>query len=162
MVFARTRLLIEEDVLKPENVQNLKFEVNDPKKMYDQFYDIVRQVFSVREAAVQEKELSVTKKGKISAAFEVVKDLDDISYYYIILKFKGSPGEPGTVKIKVEPYVRTEYPQDTVWQKSLLYEVGRMFADKVFYERKRLQYVADLQRRVKKFRQKLQKAAEEA
>ena len=158
MVFARTRLLIEEDVLKPENKQSYKFEIKDPKKLYEQFYEIVREVFAVREAALQEKSIEISDSGKIKSEFELVKDLDDISYVYIIMKFKGSPG---SVKISVEPYVRTEYPQDTVWQKSLLYEVGRMFADKVFYERKRLQYIADVQRRLKKFRQRLQKAVEE-
>ena len=45
--------------------------------------------------------------------------------------------------IEIDGVVRTEYPQDTFWQKSLLYEIMRMFWHSAFYSSKRDEYLKE-------------------
>jgi len=81
--------------------------------------------------------------------FEVVKDLDVFSYVIIRVNLSGEAkhsrqfGKEGTAKIEIEPILRTEYPQDTLWQRSLFYEMFRTFWHKTIYEDKRKRYVTE-------------------
>jgi len=49
----------------------------------------------------------------------------------------------GKADIEVEGALRTEYPQDTMWQKSLFYEFLRMAWHTMFYASKRDEYLRD-------------------
>ena len=41
----------------------------------------------------------------------------------------------------IKPRLITEYPQDTIWQQSIIYEIFRRFWHKFFYHRKRMEYL---------------------
>ena len=49
-------------------------------------------------------------------------------------------GKEGKANVRIEGMLRTEYPQDTVWQKSVFYEMFRVFYHKVIYEDTRKQF----------------------
>jgi len=100
---------------------------------------------------VQEKAFNWDRNGKterFSASIEVVKDFDKFSYMDLDIKLSGSVkpseefGKEGTVTIVLEGIVRTEYPQDTMWERSFIYEIFRSFYHKVFYQEKRKRWVS--------------------
>jgi hypothetical protein len=39
--------------------------------------------------------------------------------------------------------LRTEYPQDTLWQKTIFYEMMRVFWHRGFYHNKRREYIIE-------------------
>lgn len=153
MVFARTKLLVEEDVYKPFDVVRWDFPVKDTKRFYESFKDVVLDSFSVDEKQVQEVSFNWDKANNYKVSWLITKEFDDLSYGYTRVKLAAKTSEDGSgmITIEVNPVVRTEYPQDTVWQKTFLYEVGRMIADKLFYESQRMKYVAEMQRITRKF-----------
>jgi hypothetical protein len=50
-------------------------------------------------------------------------------------------GKEGSAEIEIESVLRTEYPQDTVWQRSLLYEIFRVLYHRMIYEERRKKYL---------------------
>ena len=66
----------------------------------------------------------------------------------------------------VSSYLRTEYPQDTVWQRSLFYEMLRTFWHRIFYHNKRMEYIIQCRDLVsfymKKMRELFKELKEEA
>jgi len=55
--------------------------------------------------------------------------------------------------------LRTEYPQDSVWQKSILYEMLRIFWHKSFYIDQRNKYMEDGRREMARFVEEVKKLA---
>ena len=143
MVWARTKLMIHDDLLKPLPKMNIKFTGPNPERFYKEMYNLIAMTFRVPEHAVQEKEFTWSKGDpeKFVIKWEVNKDLDKFSYYWISIDLNGeiSKGH-GKADISVECALRTEYPQDTIWQKSLLYEFLRMTWHTLFYASKREEY----------------------
>jgi hypothetical protein len=64
-------------------------------------------------------------------------------------------GKEGTLKIRVEGRIRTEYPQDTVWQRSLIYEMFRTFYHKIIYEGTRKKYIETCRAELGRFNEEL-------
>lgn len=146
MVWARTKLMIQDDLLKPRNRFVVNFSGINPNKFYHEIPKLIASVFRVDEKFIQEKKFSWThgdpQKFKIS--WEVTKDLDLVSYYTIEINLEGSCSKGvGDAKIVLEGWLRTEYPQDTMWHKSLFYEMFRMFWHRTFYTNKRNEYILE-------------------
>lgn len=170
MVWARTKLLIWDYIFEP--VKDIKVEYKGPgtEKFYKKINELIRTIFNVPDAYVQEKNYS-WEKGKDTERFEVeweiTKVLDVYSYITIEIALKGfAVNGDGKVSIRIKPRLITEYPQDTVFQQSILYEMGRRFWHKFFYHHKRMEYlnfgkelITSFESAVKHFSETLREAA---
>ena len=158
MVWARSKLMIEDDLLRPLPVVRINFVGPEPEKFYKEIYNLALTAFRISEHSIQEKEFNWSKgeNEKFRVIWEINKDLDKFSYYFVEVVFNGeSSKKHGSANISVEGILRTEYPQDTFWQKSLLYEFLRMFWHTVFYASKREEYAREGRRMLSWFMQQL-------
>jgi hypothetical protein len=146
MVWARAKLMIEDDLLSPLPVVKIKFSGQNPERFYKEMYNLMMLSFRVQEHSIQEKEFQWSKgeTEKFNIRWEVNKDLDKFSYYFVDVRLVGEMAKNnGKAEIEVEGVLRTEYSQDTFWQRSLLYEILRMFWHTTFYGSKRDEYLRD-------------------
>ncbi len=146
MVWAKTKLMIHDDLLRPLPVVKIKYSGKNPERFYKEIYNLLLVSFRVHEHSIQEKEFHWSKgePEKFKIVWEINKDLDKFSYYYITVKLSGESSKThGKAEIEIEGALRTEYPQDTFWQRSLLYEILRMFWHTVFYSSKRDEYLRE-------------------
>jgi len=120
----------------------LNFTGPNPQKAIKKYIELLKQVFKVGDSDIQEKIFNWDRSGKeekFEIEYEVRKDYDKNSYLFIQGQLNGavSPseefGKEGHIKISIIGAVRAEYPQDTFWQRSLLYEMIRVFYHKVLY-----------------------------
>ncbi len=145
MVWARTKLLIWDYIFEPVKDIRITYVGPHPELFYKKINELMRTVFNVPDAYVQEKTYT-WEKGKDSEKFEidweVNKILDIYSYIVTEVTLKGfvANGE-GKAVIRLKPRLITEYPQDTVWQQNILYEMVRRFWHQSFYHRKRMEYL---------------------
>jgi hypothetical protein len=145
MVWARTKLVIWEYIFEPVKELRISYAGPHPEKMYAKLKELIRLVFNVPDAYVQEKVYS-WERGKESEKFEVEweinKILDTYSYISVELSVRGfSAAGEGKAEITIKPRLLTEYPQDTIWQQSIIYEMLRRFWDSRFYHHRRMEYV---------------------
>ncbi len=146
MVWARAKLMIEDDLLSPLPVVRIKFAGQNPERFYKEMYNLMLLSFRVHEHSIQEKDFQWSKgeTEKFNIRWEVNKDLDKFSYYFVEVRLNGEMAKnTGKVEIEVEGLLRTEYPQDTFWQRSLIYEILRMFWHTTFYGSKRDEYLRE-------------------
>ncbi len=146
MVWARAKLMIEDDLLSPLPVVRIKFAGQNPERFYKEMYNLMLVSFRVHEHSIQEKDFQWSKGEieKFSIRWEVNKDLDKFSYYFVEVRLNGEMARnTGKAEIEVEGLLRTEYPQDTFWQRSLIYEILRMFWHTTFYNSKRDEYLKE-------------------
>jgi hypothetical protein len=143
--FVRTKLVLEDNCFE-EEPGNVEMKLIGPgvTKLYSKMYELIRSVFGIPDADIQETTSSWGKGKEGAEKFKVRwwahKDMDMFSYLYIRIDLAGEGNSEGVAKITVRPLLRSEYPQDTVWQRSLFYEMLRTFWHRVFYYRKREQY----------------------
>lgn len=150
-VFARTKLILQEDcwdVTTP--VMNLKYTGPDPQLAYSKMREMFWTIFGVKESErVQEKDYSWDKQGKketFKAEWDITKDMDKFSYLYFRIKMSGFAEEvgdgrkEGNLSVTIDAKLRTEYPQDTIWERNIFYEIMRVFWHRIFYSEKRNEY----------------------
>jgi hypothetical protein len=151
-VFARTKLLIHDDCLAPPGVPQLKLSYSgpNPQDIYKKIRELLMSVMKAEPTDIREKEVQwdrATSTEKFKISFEVVKDMDTFSFMLVNIDLRGEAkhsrqfGKEGTAEITIESMIRTEYPQDTVWQRSLFYEMFRVFYHKLIYENTRQKYL---------------------
>ena len=165
-IFARTKLVIHDDCLapapgspfpgKPSLV--LEYEGPNPQRIYPEIKKMMSKVYKIDEKDIQEKEFSWDKiSGKFSVELEGVKDIDKFSYIVVTVKVKGEArpskefGSEGKASVSLEAVLRTEYPQDTAWQRSLFYELFRMLFHKLIYREKRQKYLEECREMCQRF-----------
>jgi hypothetical protein len=155
-IFARTKLVIHDYCLEipgsplpGKRTLTLEYSGPNPQAAYYQARKIISSIFKVPESDVIEKDFRLEKKGDeevFEVTFDVIKDMDRFSFIQISLKMKGKVkpskefGKEGELSLEIDGYLRTEYPQDTLWQRSLIYEMFRAFYHKVIYESTREKY----------------------
>ena len=146
MVFARNKLVLQDDLFSPRPRMNIEFTGKTPQKFYKEIPKLISTVFRVHSNTIQEKKF-VMHKGdpeKFKAEWEIIKDIDKFSYYKIDVSLTGESSRGhGKAFIVVSGILRTEYPQDSVWQRSLFYEIMRMFWHGIFYTSRRSRYMKD-------------------
>jgi len=164
-IFARTKMVIQDDcwnVAGPE--MKLHYSGLNPHLAYQKIREMFWTVFGVKEAErVQEKEYVWDKKGKketFKVAWEITKDMDKFSYLYIRVKMNGfaeetEGGKIGELDVEIDGFLRTEYPQDTIWERNIFYEMARVFWHRVFYQEKRWEYLDVCRSLMMKFRNEL-------
>ncbi|OYT42664.1 MAG: hypothetical protein B6U78_00600 [Candidatus Aenigmarchaeota archaeon ex4484_224] len=174
-IFARTKLVIQDDCFSYTpgspypgiSYATINYEGPNPHKIYPIIKKIVAQQLQVDERDIQEKEVNWDRSSEVerfSFSIEAVKEFDSFTYMYIKVDVKGEakPSKnferEGKLNIKIEPILRTEYPQDTMWQRSIFYEFFRMLFHKLIYKDTRLRYLEKcrdlgirLQLEIKKF-----------
>ncbi|RLJ10190.1 MAG: hypothetical protein DRP15_00840 [Candidatus Aenigmatarchaeota archaeon] len=148
MVFARSKLLMEDNCFEEEpGSVDIKLVGPGVTKLYKKIYELIKSTFMVSDSDIQETEYNWGKgeKGeKFSVTWWIHKDMDIFTYLYISVKLKGEgTDKAGSATISIRGLLRTEYPQDTVWQRSLFYEMLRTFWHRVFYHKKREQYAEE-------------------
>jgi len=155
-IFARTKLVIHEDCLEVsgsplpgKKFLTLEYSGPNPQAAYYQAKKILSQVTKVPENEIIERDFSWKKDGEeesFSVNLDVIKDMDRFSFIQISLSMKGKVkpskefGKEGSLSVSIEGLLRTEYPQDTLWQRSLIYEMFRAFYHKFIYEDTRKKY----------------------
>ena len=145
MVWARTKLLIWDYVFEPVKQIKIKYTGNNPEKMYKKMNELMRTVFNIPEAYIQEKNYTWEKiegKEKFDIGWDLSKILDMFSYIYVEISLSGfTENGQGRVEIVLKPRLITEYPQDTVWQQSIVYEMLRRIWHRAFYHHKRMEFL---------------------
>lgn len=146
-VFARTKLLMHDTCFeeRPGRV-TLKYVGPKPHKIHEKAYELIKSVFKTSDSDIQEEQYNWGKgaEEKFKIRWWLHKDLDRFSYFWIRFDVSGSGTEKqGNASITLSPYLRTEYPQDTVWQRSLFYEMLRTLWHRIFYHNKRMDYITE-------------------
>ena len=145
MVWARTKLLIWDYIFEPAKEIKIFYTGPNPERLYKKMNELIRTVFNVPEAYVQEKQYDWEKTKetqRFSISWEVNKVLDLFSYVTVEIDMTGFSTEgEGRVSIRLKPRLITEYPQDTIWQQSIVYEMLRRFWHRAFYHHKRMEYL---------------------
>ncbi len=148
MVFARTKILMQDNCYEEEPGEVvMKYVGPNPRQLYDKMWELMKSIFNVPDSSIQEETYN-WGKGETTEKFKVGwllhKDMDAFSYIYVKIGLSGEGDEnSGNAVIKMKPYMRTEYPQDTVWQRSLFYEMLRMMWHNTFYSKKRDDYTEE-------------------
>ena len=145
MVWARTKLLIWDYIFEPVKAIQVSYVGKHPEKLYKKLNELIRTVFNVPEAYVQEKAYKWEKEKdteRFEIEWEVNKLLDLFSYITVELTLRGFTAEgEGRAVIRIRPRLITEYPQDTIWQQNIIYEMLRRFWHRLFYQHKRMEYL---------------------
>jgi hypothetical protein len=155
-IFARTKLIIHEDCLEVsgsplpgKKFMTLEYSGPNPQAAYYQAKKLLAQITKVPENEIIERDFTWRREGEeenFSVTFDVIKDMDRFSFIQISISMKGKIkpskefGKEGNLSINIEGVLRTEYPQDTLWQRSLIYEMFRTFYHKFIYEDTRKKY----------------------
>ncbi|MBU0898885.1 MAG: hypothetical protein KKB03_03070 [Nanoarchaeota archaeon] len=160
MVFARTKLMMQDNCFEqdPGDVQ-LNYIGPNPQKLYKIIFDAIKTVFRAADSDIQEEDFTWGKKEteKFKARIYLHKDLDKFTHMLIRFDISGQgTEESGNATIKVKPVMRTEYPQDTVWQRSLFYEFLRTLWHNLFYHQKRVDYTEECRQYVIVFQRRMQ------
>jgi len=147
-IFAKTKLVIHEDCLRTRSI-TLSYQGPNPQNLYREIKKLLSTVLQLEEHEVEEREFSwdrSTAEEKFRVTFYAVKDFDLNTYMEMIVRLEGEAkpskefGKEGFAKVVLESRIRTEYPQDTFWQRSLIYELFRSFYHKVIYSSARERY----------------------
>ena len=172
MVFAREKMTIEDICFYSEpGTVELRYVGPKPLMLYDKCAELLKTVWNVPHSQIQEVKTSWGKssdKEKVECTWWVFKDMDVFSYLMIRINFKAEgAAESGKGFLNIKGYMRTEYPQDTIWQRSILYEMVRTFWHRVFYRRKREEYAEECrhsiiyyEKLVKEYMEKLKRGEE--
>jgi hypothetical protein len=155
-IFARTKLMLHEDCLVVAGspipgvpYATLNYTGPNPQKLYEKVRDIFATVVKFDPTELQERDFTWDRTGgvdKFKVTFDLVKDMDTFSFVQIIIDLSGESkpskefGKEGSATVRITGRMRTEYPQDTVWQRSLLYEMFRVFYHRVIYDERRMKY----------------------
>jgi hypothetical protein len=155
-IFARTKLVLHDYCLEVpgsplpgKRFLTLEYSGPNPQAAYYQAKKILSQITKVPEGEIIERDFSWRKENGneiFSVSFDVIKDMDRFTFIQITVSMKGSVkpskefGKEGNLTVNIDGILRTEYPQDTLWQRSLLYELFRAFYHKVIYEEARKKY----------------------
>ncbi len=164
-IFARTKLIIQDDcwdISGPE--MKWSYSGPNPHLAYKKIKDMFFTVWNVKEhERVQEKEFVWDREGKkekFSVSWELSKDMDRFTYIYARISINGEAietenGKEGKLNVNIDGVLRTEYPQDTLWERSIFYEMARVFWHKVLYQEQRRLYQDNCRRLMKIFLEEL-------
>jgi hypothetical protein len=151
-IFAKAKLLLEERCLTYRPKIEFSYSGPNPDKAYPKLIDILTRSLSIPRENIQEKNFVWDRskpEEKFGASFEIVKDMDKFSYMYFVISMKGTVkpskefGKEGNVSFTIEGILRTEYPQDTLWERSFFYEMFRTFYNRVFYQERRIKLIQE-------------------
>jgi hypothetical protein len=138
------KYIMEDDCLTPDRTLRIDYKGHNPFKFYSQIVMLLRDILEIRSMDVWQREFRWDYSGDpIKFFYRVVgrKTYDGWTKAYIEMTFQGSqptdPNKDGDMIIFITPKLRTEMPQDTVWQRSQIYKGLRWFYFRTFYSNAR-------------------------
>ncbi len=111
------------------------YEGKNVEKLKEFLPKLIKTVFN---PTTWQKKNTEIKDNTYSTMWYLFKDLDYYSYlkFDVTLKIE-SEGNHGKAKISIKkPCIVTEYPQETYWQKTFIYEIIRVGWHNLFYNKK--------------------------
>lgn len=146
MVWAKTKLTIYEYIREPDKDSILNFSGKNILKFYHFLKKALIEVTGVGDTDIHEMGYTWEKKdgqNKFKVEWRCVKEFDDFTHLRFDLNFRGECDEKGegSISLVMKPRLITEYPQDTILQQSIFYEIARTFWHNTFYQKKRWQYL---------------------
>ncbi len=161
MVFARSKIMIHDYCFEEKPVVlTLNYTGPNPQLAVKRYIDLLKTVFKVKDDDVQEKFFNWDRSGKeerFDVEFELRKDLDKITYVFVqggldgVVKPSKEFGKEGRVRVRIRGAIRAEYPQDTIWQRSIVYEFFRVMYHKLIYVDVWEKYMADCREMLRLF-----------
>ena len=144
MVWARTKLTILDNLFDPQKDLLMNFTGPHTERLYNKIYAALKEVFEVPDSKIQEMFYAWETVGggdKFKIRWRLIRDYDIYSYlrFDVVLSGSAKNGQ-GHASIVLKPRFVTEYPQDTIIQQSIIYEMVRRFWHTVFYHRKRMEW----------------------
>jgi hypothetical protein len=149
-MLSRMKMLIEEELYPPKGTAKgspraiLTYVGPNPARLYPKAREFVKAVFNATDADLHEEiyQWGKEEKEKFQVRFFLHRDLDKFTYYFIRFDVKGEGTEKaGKGSVTIRPLLRTEYPQDTLWQRTIFYEMIRVLWHRMFYHNKRREYI---------------------
>jgi hypothetical protein len=164
-IFVRTKLQIHDDCLTPGMPRLvLDYSGPNPQNIYKKIKELFMTIWKIEPSEIQEKNFSWDRTGaseKFNVSWEVTKDLDRYTYMVISVDLSGEAkpskqfGKEGSADIKITGAIKTEYPQDSMWQRSIFYEMFRIFYHKVIYQDIRSKYLEDCNSTIMTFQEEV-------
>jgi hypothetical protein len=164
-IFVRTKLQIHDNCLEPGMPRlTLSYSGPNPQNIYKKIKELFLSVWKVEPSEIQEKNFSwdrTASSEKFNMNFEVVKDLDRYTYMLIVVDLSGEAkpskefGKEGPATIRIAGAIKTEYPQDSMWQRSIFYEMFRIFYHKVIYQDTRMKFLQDCNSSIMTFQEEI-------
>jgi hypothetical protein len=143
MVFARSKIVIHDYCMEEKPVAlTINYTGPNPQLAVKKYIDLLKLVFKVTDSEVQEKFFNWDRHGReerFDIEFELRKDLDKITYIFVqgrlngVIKPSEEFGKEGRVSVSIRGAIRAEYPQDTFWQRSIVYEFFRVLYHKLIF-----------------------------
>jgi hypothetical protein len=165
MVFARSKIMIHDYCFEEKPVAlTLNYTGPNPQLAVKKYIEILKLIFKVHDSDIQEKIFNWDRSGKeerFEIEYEVRKDYDKNTYLFIqgtldgTIKPSEEFGKEGRTRIRIRGAIRAEYPQDTFWQKSLLYELVRVFYHKIIYSSNWEKYMHECREELKMFMEEM-------
>lgn len=130
------------------------YEGKNVEKLKDFVPKLIQTVFN---PTTWQKKNTEIKGNSYSTVWHLFKDLDYYSYLRFDVKLKiESRGNHGKAKITIEePCIVTEYPQETYWQKTFIYEIFRVAWHNIFYNKKIGEHMEWAKTKISCFEEKL-------
>ncbi len=165
MVWAKSRMVIRDYIFEPRRNLYLMWSGRIPSKICIEIYHLLQEIFSVPESHIMEMVSDwETKEGniKFKVGWRVIKEFDIYSYLRFDINIAGKIDKSGygTISIAMKPRFFTEYPQDNIFQQTILYEILRRIWHVVFYEKKIFQYKEESRILVMEFNRRLKELLE--
>ncbi len=166
MVIARTKLVIEDPFIRFDPYYIiLNYRGSKPERFYTRLSELIPLIYGVDRGQVQERTFKWDNVGdtqKFDVFWEITKPLDRFTYFRMSAELTGqsTKGEGGA-RVRLFGTLRTEYPQDTLWQRSVFYEMIRMLWHTIFYKTQRLKYLHEGRALIRNMEIEIKKAFEE-
>jgi len=161
MVFARSKIMIHDYCLEEKPVVlTLNYTGPNPQLAVKKYIELLKLAFKVKDSDIQEKFFDWDRSGKeerFDIEFELRKDLDKITYIFVqggldgVIRPSEEFGKEGRVRVRIRGAIRAEYPQDTFWQKSIVYEFFRVMYHKLIFVGIWEKYMEDCREMLKLF-----------
>ena len=164
MVWARSKMQIYDYLFDPRRDLIIAWSGKNPHKVYLEAYQLIKEVINVPESHILELVFNWEVKEnaeKFKVKWRVIRDFDVYSFLRMDVSIAGQVKSGyGHATIVLKPRFITEYPQDTLWQQSILYEILRRLWHTLFYDKKRIQYIEESRMMVLEYYERLKKLIE--
>lgn len=120
--------------------------------VYPALKELIADILIVPPENIHEKSFSLSRSGnseKIKTTFEAIRQLDNFTYMFfeVSANIEKKPSEQfeseGKVFVKIKGKLITELPQETIWQRSFIFQFIWAAAYHFWYRRQREKYLEE-------------------
>ncbi len=145
MVWAKSKLELYEYVRYPDKDSVINYSGANIRAFYQFLKKVSIDVLGIPPTDIHEMAYNWEKKDgkeKFKVEWRAIKEFDDFTHLRFDVNFKGEfHDDEGSITIILKPRLITEYPQDSILQQSIFYEMARTFWHNTFYHKKRWEYL---------------------